>query len=662
MNAPEATRPPARPRTPRATQRSVLWYVLARVIGAVLIVLLALTLVFVAIEVLPGNPLMPLPRGGSCGTLPGGGTNCDLRLRLIAEWGLDKPLWDRYVIFLSNVLSGNLGVSTNYRWGVPVWSLITPTVPLTLAMIAVVLLLVAILSLPIGLRMRRRTGGVFDLTASLWLAFPVAFSTLFLGFAAFYLLGFVFRVAPLQPTPAADGGIPLPSLLAYSVLPVLVLVAGFLGLFVWLVRDHPLRPEGESVLRIPGDGHASTKSFGRRVAQAIPCYLGALPALLPWVIGGEFLMEVLFNLKGLGLLLWSAVVRLDFFLTMGIVVVTALLLALPIMLVADVLQDLLTRRWERPDSAQVKAMRATPRATWLGFRRMLEGGLGAAGIALVGTMVVVSLVGPMLVGPYPTMYTISRPFLPPSADHPLGTDGFGRDLLTLVVYGGQGALGVAVMAFETALFAGLYLVGLVGLLGERARPWLLIPVDALLVLSLPFALLLGMVGVPGGIIWGPLVVATPIAARILLLETTGTARVSPGPGRSRLSLEERGGRAMRLLWENVPRIVGNAFLAVSLAILVWAILGFVGFGLNVPGAPIGWGQIENGASNELAVLTGRWWYFVPPIYCIFLAALGPLLLALGFKDIGRRMGEASAPSPADDARAMPSVPVEARGD
>lgn len=659
MSEPEATGRLALPQNPNAARRVVLWYFLARVIGAVIIVLVVLTLVFVAVEVVPGNPQTPLPRGGSCGTLPGGGTACDLRLRLIAEWGLDKPVWDRYVIFLANILSGNLGTSVTYRVGVPAWSIIAPTVPLTLALIAVVVLLTAILSLPIGIWMRRRKGGVLDLTASLWLAFPVAFSALFLGFVGFYLFGFVLHVAPLTPMMSPDGTISLSSLLASSVLPVLALVAGSLGLFVWLVRDHPLRPADAWGFAAPGDERASRKPFSRRVAHAIPCYLGALPAVLPWLIGGEFLLEVLFNLNGLGLLLWTAVVRLDFFLAMGIVVVTALLLVLPILLVADVLHDLLTRRWERPDSARAHTMRVTLQGPWRGFRRLLAGGLGAVGIALVVAMVLLIGVGPMLVGPYPTQFTRSGPLLPPSSDHPLGTDAFGQDLLTLLAYGGQGALAVAGIAFVAALFAGLYVVGLVGLLGDRARPWLTVPVDALLVLSLPFALLLGMVGMQGAVTWGPLLVATPMAARTLLLETGGMAPSPPGPGRPRLSLEERGGRAVRLLWGNGPLILGNAFLAVSVAILVWAIMGFVGLGTFLGGAPIGWGTIVNDAFNSLALLTGRWWLFVPPIYCIFLAALGPLLISLGLKGIGPGTDEAGAPTPMTDVTAIPSPPGEA---
>lgn len=661
MSPSEAPGRLALPQTPKSTGSTVLWYLLWRVVGAILIVLLVLTLVFVAAEVLPGNPTYPLPRGGSC-VLPPGSTTCvDLRQQLIQHWGLDKPLFDRYVIFLSNFLTGNLGVSVNYRVNVPVWSIIAPVVPITLALNGVVLLLLALLSLPLGLRMGRRKGGFLDLSATLWLSFPVAFSAAFLGFLGFYYFGLVLKAVPLSPVRASDGTTPLANLVWYLVLPSLVFVGGSLGLFAWLVRDHPLRPAAELTPPAPGNWRDANEPFRRRVVNAIPRFLGAVPALFPWVIGAEFLGEALFNVNGLGLLLWTAVIRFDFFLATAVVVVTALLIVLPILLVTDVLHHVWTRRWQRSDDVRAEELRISLREPWQGFRRMLLEGIGPAGIALMLFVVLFIVVGPLFVGPYPTPLGFARPFLPPSADHPLGTDEAGRDILTLLAYGGREVLGVGVLAFAGALLAGLYVAGLTGFLGERATPWLAIPIDSLLVLSVPFALLLGLLRIPDAALWGSTLVVAPIAARILMLEISGTVRSATVRDGTRFSLRARGTRALNLVWGTALLLVGNAFLATSLSVLVWGAFGFIGLGPNGPGSFESWGQMVNLAFNNLAILRGQWWYFAPPIYWIFLAALGPLLLGIGIKGIARTAKGVPAASPGPTViTSLPAAPVVPR--
>lgn len=639
--------------------REVLRYLLWRVLGAIVVVFVVLTLVFIAVEVLPGSPRFLLPRGGMCVVPPGGGPCVDLGQQLVAQWGLDKPLLERYGIFLTNVLTGNLGISTTFRPTVPVASIIGPVVPTTLAILAVTLLLLALFSLPLGMRMSRRSGGVLDLTATLWLSFPVAFSAVFLNLLGLYSFGFVLKLIPLTLVSPASGTPSLANLVAYLAFPILVVVGSFLGLFTWLVRDHPLRPAADLAPRPPGEWRSPKTPLPRRVADAIPRFLGAMPALVPWVVGGEFLAEGLLNVNGLGLLFWTAVLRSDSYLVMGVVVTTALLIILPILVAADVLHHVWTGRWERLDAVRADSLRVTFRHTWQRFRGMLLGGLGPVGMALIVTVGLIIVLGPMLVGPYPTYFSLDRPFLPPSTAHPLGTDEAGQDILKLLAYGGQELPGIAILAFEGAVLAGLFVVGLIGFIGERATPWIAVPVDALLVLSVPFALLLGLLAVPDAVVWGSVLVAAPIGARILMLDISGMVRSASMPDGSRFSVRARAARSMNLLRGTGPLLLGNAFVAVSLAVLVWAAFGFLGLGTGGLGVRLSWGQIVNNAFNYLAMLRGQWWYFVPPIYLIFLAALGPLLLGVALKGMTRPEDgtptATPAPAPISDVPTSPQA-------
>jgi peptide/nickel transport system permease protein len=623
----------------RAAPWRLSWYILWRVVGALVVLFVFLTLVFYVVEVVPLDPArLLLPRGGGCSP---GSPACPPSI--INQWGLDKPLFDRYVIFLTNILTGNLGVSLTYRFGVPVWDLIAPVLPMTLAFVAVTMLLLALLSLPLGLRMGRRKGRAFDTIASFLLALPFAVPTAMLGLIAVYLFAFLYPVFPLTLQRTADPLSNLANELWYDVLPELAILGTTVGLFAWVVRDHPLRPEEDLRPPPPGEWRSPNPPLSARVMGAIPRFLAAVPILFPWTLGGVLVGEMVFNINGAGLLLWTAIARQDFFLLIGVVVVLVLLILIPVLLVADILHYWMTARWDRGDAASVDGFRVDVRDPLRVLRKILTSVLGLVGIALILTMVIMSVAAPLLVGPNPTRTGLARPFLPPSPNHLLGTDESGRDLLTVLIYGGQSGIAVAIFGFALALVAEFAVVAGIGFFGERATVFLTLPVDLFLVLSIPFALLLVVTVGRDSAVWAPALLGWPVATRLLLLETTRIVPESPKHPRSKLSIHERGRRFLNLFWGTGALVLADAFLAVSLSILAWAIFGFLGLGPAGPGTVESWGEMEYAAYVSLAMLRGMWWYFVPPILFIFLAVLGPTLLSLQLKRIGIRRSPSAGP-------------------
>ncbi len=588
------------------------WYILWRVVGALLILLIVLTAVFVAFEGLGNATSILLPRCGNPATRCG-----EINQAITSQWGLDQPLLSRYAIFLSNVLTGNLGTSA--RLGRPVWSLISAALPTTLVYLGVTLLLVALVSLGLGLPLSRRKGSLADAVVSVLLALPYSFSILALGLLAFWLFVFAVPLVPLNPGPGSPP-------IEYDALGTAVLVGSVAGLFTWAVRDHPLTP----VATEPPAGDWKPRE-GRRVARtrvAIAKFLSAMPALIAWTLSTEMLGETVWNVNGLGLLFWTSLLTFDAFVLMGILIVTALVVVLPFLLVADVLHEWLTAGWVRADGRTVRDFDVEPRDLLRGTRHVLDSASGFAGLVLIVLLVGMAAAAPILAGPYPTTFMLQAPNQPPSAGHFLGTDAGGRDIRALVLYGGTPGIPVAILGFALALIACLGIVAVAGLLGPRAAVFVSIPLDAALALSVLFVPLAGS-SVLDRSPYLAAFVAWPLPARLLQTEIRGL--VPPSRGRRSPRPESRGRRTVNLLWGTGPLILGNALLAVSLTLSLWATLGILGTG----GATQieGWGEILRDAYENLAVLRGQWWYFIPPALCILAAVLAPLLLSFAVKRV-----------------------------
>ncbi|WP_143670609.1 ABC transporter permease, partial [Streptomyces antimycoticus] len=112
----------------------------------------------------------------------------------------------------------------------------------------------------------------------------------------------------------------------------------------------------------------------------------------------------------------------------------------------------------------------------------------AIGLAIVAVHLVVALLAPLLTPYHPTTGDASHALLGPGADHWAGTDSYGRDVLTRVLYGGRYALGVSVTATVLTVALGAVLGCAAALRGGWLDDLLMRVLDA--VLSIPAILVL----------------------------------------------------------------------------------------------------------------------------------------------------------------------------
>ena len=254
-----------------------------------------------------------------------------------------------------------------------------------------------------------------------------------------------------------------------------------------------------------------------------------------------------------------------------------------------------------------------------------------AGTVLVGGLLLGSLLAPWLAPWPPNALDLQSQLRPPSAAHPAGTDFYGRDLASRLLFGGRATLSTAGLAVTLALVTGTAL----GLLAGYSRGWLSQGTVALIDLLLAFpALLLALLVVallgPGlatvGLAVG--IAGTPGYAR-LVRSIVLTVRSAPYIE----AAEALGAGAGRVIFRHLLPAVAAPVLAWATLDLGWAILnvaalGFLGLGAAPPLAE--WGLMLFEGREYLGSAP---WASALPGLAITLVVLGTTLLGDTWNDM-----------------------------
>ena len=254
----------------------------------------------------------------------------------------------------------------------------------------------------------------------------------------------------------------------------------------------------------------------------------------------------------------------------------------------------------------------------------------AVGLTLVGILIVLALFAPLLAPWDPNAQTMSSRLLPPSALHWFGTDGFGRDLLSRVIYGARPTLLLVSLILILTIPVGL-LVGIAaGYLGGWTERVLMRITD--IFLSLPnLVIALALVAILGpGLLNGALALALtswPPFARQARAETLALRR-SDYLAAARM----QGITGLRLMFGHIlplcmPTAVVRAALSLGGIILSAAGLGFLGMGVQPPTAE--WGSMVAEGSK---VIFDQWWVAAAPGAAILFASLAFNLTGDGLRD------------------------------
>lgn len=310
----------------------ILRFVAGRVLAGVAIVFAVSVLVFVAVELLPGDPVS---------AALGRSVPPEIRADLRAEYGLDRPVPERYWEFVSGLARGDLGESIVQRQ--PVATIVGPRIGNTIALAAVSAAVLLPLALVTGVLAGARPGSRLDRLLTgvslALLSIPEFVLGGFLAVAVGVWLGWVPPVSLLPPGASPFAHLDL------LVLPAATMVLVDLGFAARIVRaavveslEHPCvhmaRMNGVSERRI-------VLRYGLRNALAPVIQVGAL--MVVFLFAATLVVETVFQYPGIGLLLAQAGGSRDVALLQTMTVVVAAVVV-AVNIVADLLVVLVTPR------------------------------------------------------------------------------------------------------------------------------------------------------------------------------------------------------------------------------------------------------------------------------------------------------------------------------
>ncbi|GGC48893.1 peptide ABC transporter permease [Siccirubricoccus deserti] len=313
----------------------MLRYVLTRLLGAAVMAVLAILVVFLIANTVPGDPVL-----AQLGDLAA--SNPDTVMEWRAKWGLDLPLWERYGLFLWGVLHGDLGISIASQR--PVLADIAQYAPATIELATIAFVVALAVGIPLGIAAAVRRDSWVDAAARVISLVGVSSPTFWLAFIMLAIFYGGLQIAPgpgrldpiAFPPEEVTGLFLIDSLLAgdwdtfhdtaaHLVLPSIVLAAATIGLITRTTRAAMLEAMQQDYVRV-------SRAKGLRERFIILRHV--LPnALIPVVtlggiayanlLAGAVMTETVFSWPGLGRYTFRSAAALDFPAIMGITLVVS---------------------------------------------------------------------------------------------------------------------------------------------------------------------------------------------------------------------------------------------------------------------------------------------------------------------------------------------------
>jgi len=312
-------------------------FILRRLLIAVPSLLGISLVLFIVLALAPGDPFAELATNPNVPP--------EVAAALRAKFGLDDPIYLRYLHWLSAMLQGDWGFSFVSRMNVGV--LILQRVPTTLAVIGSAQLLAILIAIPVGVTAATRPYSLFDQVANTLAFIGFSLPTFFTGILFILVFSVKLDWLPLvYSTDIKASGIAwFGEELRQAIMPVMVL-----GLFQAASMTRFVRSAMLDVIRLDYVTTARAKGLGQArvivkhvMRNAMILVVTLIALQLPAVFGGAIVTEQIFRIPGIGALLISSILANDTPVVMAVTFVFACLVVL-FNLIADVLYGWLDPR------------------------------------------------------------------------------------------------------------------------------------------------------------------------------------------------------------------------------------------------------------------------------------------------------------------------------
>ncbi|AYY82266.1 dipeptide ABC transporter permease DppB [Proteus vulgaris] len=334
----------------------MLQFILQR-LGLVIPTFIGITLLtFIFVHLIPGDPVMIM--AGERGLSP------ERHAYLMAELGLDKPLWQQYLNYLNGVFHGDLGISLKSR--IPVWDEFLPRFKATLELGVCAMIFAIAVGIPVGVLAAVKRGSIFDHTAISVSLAGYSMPIFWWGIMLIMLVSVKLDLTPVSGRLAdsvfLDDSNPLTGFMLidtfiwgeegdfidavhHIILPAIVLGTIPLAVIVRMTRSSMLEVLGEDYIRT-----ARAKGLSRARVILIHALRNAMLPVVTVIglqvgtmLAGAILTETIFSWPGLGRWLIDALQRRDYPVVQGGVLLIATMIIF-VNLLVDVLYGIVDPR------------------------------------------------------------------------------------------------------------------------------------------------------------------------------------------------------------------------------------------------------------------------------------------------------------------------------
>ena len=307
-------------------------YIVRRVLSTLPVMGIVALFVFSLLYIAPGDP---------AAVIAGDQASPDDVERIRQSLGLDRPFLIQFGSWLWNIVHGDLG--TSIFTNLPVARMIAQRIEPTFSLMAITLVLTILVAVPLGVVAAWKAGSWVDRTIMAFAVFAFSLPVFVVGYVLAYVFALQFEWLPVQGyTPLAAGLWPW---LQNLILPALALGSVYIALIARITRASMLEVLQQDYVRT-----ARAKGLGqhnilfvhalKNAAVPIVTVIGIGIALL---IGGAVVTESVFAIPGLGRLTIDAILRRDYPVIQGIVLLFSFLYVL-VNLMVDVVYTLVDPR------------------------------------------------------------------------------------------------------------------------------------------------------------------------------------------------------------------------------------------------------------------------------------------------------------------------------
>jgi ABC-type dipeptide/oligopeptide/nickel transport system permease component len=280
-------------------------YLLTRVLYALPVLWLVVSLVFLLIHLVPGDPIQQM--------LGEGAPAADIQAARHA-YGLDLPLSQQYLNYWKGVLHGNLGVSFRYNQGVS--KLLAQRYPYTLQLTVAALFVAILLSIPAGVRSARRRNDWDDRAISVVSLFGLSFPNFALGPILILLFSIKLGLLPVSGSGS----------FANLVLPAITMGSALAAILTRMVRTSMLEELSQDYIRTArAKGLTETTVVYRHaLCNALIPVITVLGLQFGALLAGAIVTEKIFSWPGIGRLTIDAISNRDYYVVQGCILAIGL--------------------------------------------------------------------------------------------------------------------------------------------------------------------------------------------------------------------------------------------------------------------------------------------------------------------------------------------------